>query len=80
MNNTVKELFHALSAKYKKSALNKRELAQEIGCSVSAINYYISKGINLPHYKKFGGNGNGGKVLFPIHEVAVFLTQSTKVA
>ena len=80
MNDTTKEIYQSLKATYNKSAIDKRELASELGCSVSIINYYLAKGINLPNYKKFTGNGNGGKVLFPLQEVAIFLTQTTKVA
>lgn len=81
MNETnIKEIFADLKSKYNKSTLTKSELAQELGCGVSTINYYIARGINLPNYKKLSGNGNGGKVLFPIGEVAIFLSQTTKVA
>ncbi|MCC2644784.1 MAG: hypothetical protein K0R94_562 [Burkholderiales bacterium] len=80
MNEAVRDIYQDLKVKYQKSAINKRELAQELGCSVSIINYYIAKGINLPNYKKLAGNGNGGKVLFPLQEVALFLVQTIKVA
>ena len=79
MNEAVKDIYQDLKIKYKKSAINKRELAIELGCSVSIINYYITKGINLPNYKKLSGGGNGGRVLFPLQEVALFLFQTTKV-
>lgn len=79
MNETAKEIYQELRSKYQKSAINKRELATELGCSVSAIDYYISKGINLPNYRKLTGSGNGGRVLFPLQEVALFLVQTTKV-
>lgn len=80
MNETVREIYQELRTKYQKSAIGKKELAKELGCSVSAIDYYIAKGINLPNYKKLAGNGNGGKVLFPLQEVALFLVQTTKIA
>lgn len=56
----------------------KKELAEELGYRVSAINYYIGKGINLPNYKKFDGKGNGGRVIFPLIEVAIFLSNTIK--
>lgn len=80
MNDVTKEIYQALKAKYNKLALTKQELAVELGCSVSSINYYIGKGINLPNYKKIQGGGNGGKVIFPLHEVALFLSQTVSVA
>ncbi|HRG62261.1 MAG TPA: NUMOD1 domain-containing DNA-binding protein [Burkholderiales bacterium] len=73
------KIYQELKAKYHKSAISKRELAEELGCSESTINYYISKGINLPNYKKLQGKGNGGKVIFPLHEVAVFLSKNLQI-
>lgn len=80
MNDITKEIYHSLKHKYNKSAINKKELAQELGVSLSTINNNIVKGINLPNYKKAFGSGTGGMVIFPLHEVATFLTQSIKVA
>ena len=80
MNEAEKAIYQSLKFKYNKSALSKRELAGELGCSESTINYYIGKGINLPNYKKLHGNGNGGKVIFPLQEVAIFLADTIKVA
>ena len=80
MNEAEKEIYQSLKIKYNKSALSKRELADELGCAQSTINYYISKGINLPNYKKLQGCGNGGKVIFPLHEIATFLANTVKVA
>lgn len=80
MNESAKEIYQELKTKYHKSAISKRELAEELGCAESTINYYISKGINLPNYKKLQGKGNGGKVIFPLQEVATFLSQTIKIA
>lgn len=79
MNELTSEIYQTLKTKYQKLALSKKELAIELGCAVSTINYYLAKGINLPNYKKLQGKGNGGKILFPLLEVAVFLSQTTKV-
>lgn len=76
----LQDTINQLKSKYKKSTLTKSELAQELGIGLSTINYYLARGINLPNYKKLSGNGNGGKVLFPIQELALFLSQTTKVA
>ena len=79
MTEASKEIYQKLAIKYGKSAINKRELAIELGYTVSSINYYLAKGINLPNYKKLSGKGNGGRVIFPLQEVAVFLSQTTQV-
>lgn len=80
MNDAVKEIYQNLRTKYNKSAITKQELADELGVSLSAINYNLSRGINLPNYKKLQGVGKYGKVLFPLHEVANYLSQTSKVA
>lgn len=81
MDQSIKEIYLELSNKYKKSPITKRELAQELGIGLSTINYYLARGINLPNYRKMTSSGSkNGKVLFPIQEVALFLSQTTKVA
>ena len=80
MTESQKLIYQTLITKYQKSAIGKQELAHELDCSVSLINLYLSQGTNLPNYKKSSGNGNGGRVYFPLHEVAIFLSQTTKVA
>lgn len=80
MNDAIKEIYQNLRAKYNKSAITKQELADELGLSLSAINYNLSRGINLPNYKKLQGMGKYGKVLFPLNEVATYLSQTSKVA
>lgn len=81
MDERTQLIYQALNQKYKKQALDKKELSQELGISVSTINYYLSRGISLPDYKKLGGKivgGNGGRVLFPISEVARYLAATNK--
>lgn len=68
-----------LAEKYGKSVLNKTELSHELGISVSTINNYISKGFGLPNFVKIGRSANGS-VIFPIEEIAMFLTNTVKVA
>lgn len=83
MEEEIKAIYQGLNDKYKKLALTKKELSQELGISVSSINYYLSKGINLPRYKKFDGKGMGGyggKVLFPLTEIAKYLIRTNKIA
>ena len=82
MDEKTHIIYQMLSQKYRKQALNKKELSQELGISVSSINYYLSIGINLPEYKKLNSRnigGNGGKVLFPVSEVAKYLAETNKV-
>ncbi len=80
MNDAIKEIYQTLMSKYNKSAISKQELADELGISIHTINYYITKGINLPNYKKLQGSGNGGKVMFPLNEVAKYLSQTNLTA
>lgn len=68
-----------LTSRYNKAVLNKKELANELNCSVSAINNYISKGYGIPSYKKMGDAKNA-RVVFPIVHVASYLTQTIAVA
>lgn len=68
-----------LADKYGKSVLNKTELSHELGISVSTINNYISKGFGIPNFIKVGKSANG-TVIFPVEEIAMFLTNTIKVA
>ncbi len=83
MDEKTQIIYQMLSQKYKKQTLDKKELSQELGISVSTINYYLSKGRSLPNYKKFGGknqSGNGGRVLFPVSEIAKYLAEINKIS
>jgi transcriptional antiterminator len=82
MDEKTQVIYQALSQKYKKQALDKKELSQELGISVSTVNYYLAKGRSLPNYKKLSGEnqgGNGGRILFPISEVAKYLAETSKL-
>lgn len=70
-----KELLH----KYNKSAITKKELADELSMSEASISAYIVKGHGIPEYRKIG-NAKNGKVLFPIASVAKFLSNTIRVA
>lgn len=65
-------IYQSLVSKYNKQALNKKELAQELGYSVFAIDRKISDGRDLPAYKKTGESKNAS-VIFPLFEVARYL-------
>lgn len=81
MNTTyINEIIYKeLNEKYNKSTINKKELAEELGVSISSINQYIVKGYGIPEYKKFG-SGKNAKVLFPIVCVAKYLSSVILVA
>ena len=73
------EIYTYLLNKYKKMALSKEELAHELGVSLSAINNCIVKGYGLPEYKKMGDAKNA-RVVFPVVCIALFLSNTVKVA
>ena len=56
MNNKYfsQTIHQDLKDRYNKSTLTKKELAQELGMSVSSINTYICKGEGIPEYIKVG--------------------------
>ena len=71
--NVEEGIYQDLKERYKKSVLTKQELAHELSISVGSINNYICSGKPLPSYKKLGGAKNG-KVVFPLLEVASFIS------
>ncbi len=81
MNNKYfsKQIHQDLNDRYNKSTLTKKELADELGMSVSSINTYIGKGEGIPEYIKVG-NAKNGKVLFPIVNVVDYLSNTFAVA
>lgn len=72
-------IYEDLKNRYQKSTLNKKELAHELGLSVSAINNYIVKGYGCPAYKKLGDAKNA-KVVFPLPAIADYLSNVILVA
>lgn len=74
-NKTIHE---DLVSRHNKSTLTKKELADELGMSVSSINNYIVKGVGIPEYVKVG-TGKNGTVLFPIVNVVDYLSNTIKV-
>lgn len=77
--NVEESILQDLQNRYKKSVLNKKELANEIGMSVGAINNYICKGYGVPRYKKLGPAKNA-PVVFPLVYVANYLSEVMEVA
>ena len=80
MRRYFSEQIHTdLNQRYNKSTLTKKELASELGVSVSSINSYIVKGVGIPEYIKVG-TGKNGKVLFPVVNVVSYLSNTIRVA
>lgn len=77
LENQREKLYKYLNQKYKRSVINKVEMAFELGISNSTLDLYIAKGIGLPNYKKLG-NAKNSKVIFNLLDVADFLTQTIK--
>jgi len=73
------ETLQLLKDTYGKSTLTKKEVAKELNLSVSTISNRISQGYDLPNYKKLGAN-RCDKVVFPIVELAKYLTKTIKVS
>ncbi|MBD3796019.1 MAG: hypothetical protein IE881_08870, partial [Epsilonproteobacteria bacterium] len=58
-----------------KAFLNKKELADELAVSHHTISYYITRGCPLPKFYKHSPNA---KVLFPLIEVAKFISKASE--
>jgi len=79
-NNYIDEaIYQDLLNRYNKIAISKKELAHELGVSVSTINNCICQGYGIPEYNKLG-NASNARVIFPIIAVAKFLSNTIKVA
>lgn len=77
LENQREKLYKYLNQKYKRSVINKVEMAFELGISNSTLDSYLAKGIGIPNYKKLGSAKNS-KVIFNLLDVADFLTQTIK--
>ncbi len=75
-SQSAQNLYDELKLDGYKSLINKKEYAEIIGCSLSAVDNYISKGYGVPNYKKLGHQKNA-KVLFSLREVAEFIISQT---
>lgn len=72
-------IYQDLKSRYSKATINKKELANEFGVTISTIDLYMQKGLGIPNYKKLGTAKNA-KVVFSIIDVAEYLTQTIKTA
>ncbi|BAF70796.1 helix-turn-helix transcriptional regulator [Nitratiruptor sp. SB155-2] len=77
MTEKEKFIYDNLNRKYKRIVIGKRELAYELGVSVSTIDNYICRGYGIPPYKKLG-TSNNAKVVFNLVDVAIFLAATIK--
>lgn len=77
-NPQTELIYQDLKSRYNKATLNKKELANEMTCSISTIDLNISKGIG-PSYLKMGTAKNA-TIRFNIIDVAEYLSQTIKTA
>lgn len=76
MDTSKQVIYDYLNSKYKRATIGKKEMAVELGVSLSTIDLYMSKGLGVPSYRKLGKSKNA-KVVFNIVDLAEFLTQNT---
>ena len=79
MQDTYNEVLKDLKAKYKKQALTIQEVAKELSISTGSLRNGIRLGKNVPNYKNVGHGEKRSKVIFPIHEVAKYLSNLQQV-
>ena len=77
--NNIDSIEKNLYQKYRKLTLSKKEFAKEMGIGLSTLNKYLANGMGVPNYIKMG-NASNSRVLFNIHDVAEFLSNTVKVA
>lgn len=77
--NTSTAILQSLQEKYNKVALSKQELANELGLGLSTVSKFMADGIGLPNYKKIG-HAKNSRVIFPLINVAEFLSDTIEVA
>lgn len=76
--STIETIKSDLYTRYNKSALSKKELAEELGLGLSTVSLRIKEGYGLPNYIK-NGDKSASRIIFPLHDVAEFLANTTKV-
>ena len=67
-----------LRSRHDKETLTLVECAKELSVSKHTLYAYISNGKDLPNYVKLG-NAKNGRIIFPIVEVAKFLSNTQKI-
>ncbi len=79
-NEKIEIIYRDLKSKYDKSTLDIKEVANEISCSVSTINFYLARGgIGIPKHKKIG-TSKKARVVFSIVDVAEYLANTSETA
>jgi len=68
----MSETFQYLTSKYNKVAINRHELANELGVSLSTIDRQLKSRRGLPNFKRMG-EGTKARILFPLSEVSIFI-------
>lgn len=76
-NSIYNEVLTDLKKKYKKQCINTHELADELGVSYNTIRNSIKNGVNIPRYAILG-SGVKNKYIFPVIEVARFLSDTQR--
>jgi len=77
--SNFEQIVKDLKNQYKKSTLNISEVAHELGQSVGTIRRGIKNGKGIPKYRKVGGGVARQSVVFPILDVAKFLSNTEEV-
>lgn len=76
LNDEAQVLLDELKEAGYGALIGKKQYAEIVGCSLSAVDTYISKGYGIPCYRKLGHQRNA-KVLFSLRDVAEYLTAQT---
>ena len=76
MSEEAKAILEELKAAGYGPMIGKKEYAEIVGCSRSAVDNYIMKGYGIPNYKKLGPQRNA-RVIFALKDVAEYLANQT---
>ncbi len=77
--DTFNDILKDLKKKYQKQTLTISETAKECGVSSTTFRQGLKLGIGIPQFKRLGMGTIRRKVVFPIHEVAKFLSDTQQV-
>ncbi len=70
----MSDTFKYLVDKYSKAGLTRKNLANELTCSLSTVDRSLKEGMGLPSHIRIG-SGERARIIFPIAEVARFLDE-----
>lgn len=75
----IVEEINKISLTHKKSiAFNQSQTAELLGVSSSTLENWRREGIGIEYIK--AGNGKRGRILYPKHKIAEYLSRTIKVA